>query len=141
MSASAPRPRLDTDPILSGGALLAAGTALVLLAIAANLPALFSIATVLLLLGWSISYLVIGRYGASAITPTTVSLPVLLSIGLFYFQGSHEDHIRSGIGFGLDHTTHNLIGFVILVVLAVVTVVLARRTLRAARAEERRSIE
>ena len=48
-------------------------------------------------------------------------------LGLFYAVMPHSVHINSGIGFGLPHTAHLLIG-VVLVIVAIVIFVMARKS-------------
>ena len=48
-------------------------------------------------------------------------------LGLFYALMPHSVHISSGIGFGLPHTAHLLIG-VVLVIVAIVIFVMAKRS-------------
>ena len=48
-------------------------------------------------------------------------------LGLFYAVMPHSIHINSGIGFGLPHTAHLLIG-VVLVIVAIVIFVMARKS-------------
>ena len=48
-------------------------------------------------------------------------------LGLFYAVMPHSVHINSGIGFGLPHTAHLLIG-VVLVIVAIVIFMMARKS-------------
>ncbi len=45
---------------------------------------------------------------------------ILALVGLYYLVAPHDLHVKSGFGFGLDHTYHMLLGVVLLVVAAVV---------------------
>lgn len=94
-------------------------------AVAIDRPALFSPATLLFTLGWALPYASIGKHSKKAINLPLALLPLLLIFGLFYYMASHSDHIDSGLGFGLDHLTHNLMGFGILVVTEGLTVLTA----------------
>ena len=48
-------------------------------------------------------------------------------LGLFYAVMPHSVHINSGIGFGLPHTAHLLMG-VVLIIVAIVIFVMARKS-------------
>ena len=48
-------------------------------------------------------------------------------LGLFYAVMPHSVHINSGIGFGLPHTAHLLMG-VVLIIAAIVIFVMARKS-------------
>ena len=41
---------------------------------------------------------------------------ILALVGLFYLATPHEIHVSSGLGFGLEHPVHMLIGVVLLVI-------------------------
>jgi hypothetical protein len=47
-------------------------------------------------------------------------------IGLFYAIMPHSVHINSGIGFGLPHTAHLLIG-VVLIIVAIAIYMMAKK--------------
>ena len=47
-------------------------------------------------------------------------------LGLFYAVMPHSVHINSGIGFGLPHTAHLLMG-IVLVIAAIAIFVMARK--------------
>ncbi len=40
---------------------------------------------------------------------------VLVLLGLFYALAPHTVHVSSGLGFGLDHTVHVVVGLVLLI--------------------------
>lgn len=48
-------------------------------------------------------------------------------LGLFYAVMPHSIHINSGIGFGLPHTAHLLIG-VVLIIVAIIIFVMAKKS-------------
>ena len=48
-------------------------------------------------------------------------------LGLFYAVMPHPVHINSGIGFGLPHTAHLLIG-VVLIIVAIAIFVMAKKS-------------
>ena len=48
-------------------------------------------------------------------------------LGLFYALMPHSVHINSGMGFGLPHTAHLLIG-IVLIIVAIVVFVMARKS-------------
>ncbi len=48
---------------------------------------------------------------------------ILLLIGAFYAFIPHTTHISSGIGFGLTHTTHVIVGIIALIIGAVVLLI------------------
>lgn len=48
-------------------------------------------------------------------------------LGLFYAIMPHSVHINSGIGFGLSHTAHLLIG-VVLIIAAIAMYVMAKKS-------------
>ena len=48
-------------------------------------------------------------------------------LGLFYAVMPHSVHINSGIGFGLPHTAHLLIG-VVLIIAAIAIFVMAKKS-------------
>ncbi len=52
--------------------------------------------------------------GKKVETPDLVISAVLAVIGLFYVLLPHASHISLGIGFGLDHTVHVVLGIVLL---------------------------
>ena len=41
---------------------------------------------------------------------------ILLLIGLFYVLAPHTLHVSTGLGFGLEHTMHQILGVVLVVV-------------------------
>ncbi len=51
---------------------------------------------------------------------------ILLIIGGFYAFLPHTTHISSGIGFGLTHTTHVIIG-VIALIIGIIVLVIGRK--------------
>ncbi len=48
---------------------------------------------------------------------------VLLIIGSFYSLFPHTIHVSSGLGFGLSHGTHLVIGIVVLIVGVIVLII------------------
>ena len=56
---------------------------------------------------------------------TIVSI-VLLLAGAFFFFFPHSVHISSGLGFGLSHGYHLLLGF-ILIVIGIIVLILGRK--------------
>ena len=48
-------------------------------------------------------------------------------LGLFYAVMPHSVHINSGIGFGLPHTAHLLMG-VVLIIVAIAIFVMAKKS-------------
>lgn len=48
-----------------------------------------------------------------------VSIIVLL-LGLFYVVASHSYHVPSGIGFGWEHNTHQILGVVLIIIAALI---------------------
>lgn len=48
---------------------------------------------------------------------------ILLLIGVFYALMPHTIHISSGIDFGLTHTTHIILGIIVLIAGAVVLLI------------------
>jgi hypothetical protein len=51
----------------------------------------------------------------------------VIGIGLFYKSVSHEIHIASGIGFGLPHNGHIVIGTILMTISVAALAVLAIR--------------
>ncbi len=45
---------------------------------------------------------------------------ILALVGLYYLAAPHSLHVSSGLGFGLEHTYHMVLGVVLLVVAAFV---------------------
>ena len=41
---------------------------------------------------------------------------ILLLVGLFYALAPHTLHVSTGLGFGLDHMMHQVIGVILIVV-------------------------
>lgn len=56
-----------------------------------------------------------------------VIVGILGLLGLFYAVMPHSVHINSGIGFGLPHAAHLLIG-VILIIAAIVIFMIAKKS-------------
>ena len=52
---------------------------------------------------------------------------ILALVGLFYAALPHSVHISSGIGFGLSHTVHIVIG-VVLIIAAIAVFMAARKS-------------
>ena len=52
---------------------------------------------------------------------------ILALVGLFYAVLPHSVHISSGIGFGVSHTVHIVIG-IVLIIAAIVVFVLAKKS-------------
>jgi len=48
---------------------------------------------------------------------------ILFLIGVFYVFMSHATHISSGIGFGLAHTNHVIIGIIALIIGVIVLLI------------------
>lgn len=40
---------------------------------------------------------------------------ILLLVGLFYVLAPHTLHVSTGLGFGLEHTMHKVIGAILIV--------------------------
>jgi hypothetical protein len=51
----------------------------------------------------------------------------VIGVGLFYKPAPHEIHVASGIGFGLPHNGHTVIGTIMITISVVVLAVLALR--------------
>ncbi len=51
----------------------------------------------------------------------------VIGVGLFYKSAPHEIHIASGIGFGLPHNGHTVIGTIVITISVVALAVLALR--------------
>ena len=44
---------------------------------------------------------------------------ILLLLGLFYVAAPHSVHVATGLGFGMEHNTHQILGVVLIVIGAV----------------------
>jgi hypothetical protein len=56
-----------------------------------------------------------------------VIIGAIIGVGLFYKSAPHEFHIASGIGFGLPHNGHTMIGIIMIAISVVALGVLAFR--------------
>jgi len=45
---------------------------------------------------------------------------ILLLVGLFYVLAPHTLHMSTGLGFGLEHTMHQILGVVLIVIGAII---------------------
>ena len=63
---------------------------------------------------------------------------VVIGMGLFYKSAPHEIHIASGIGFGLPHNGHIVIGTIMITISVVSLAVLAFLYNRSSRQEDRK---
>ena len=61
----------------------------------------------------------------------------IIGIGLFYKSAPHEIHIASGIGFGLVHPAHIVLGTILITISVVALVVLAIRYIKSTQKGER----
>ena len=41
---------------------------------------------------------------------------IIFVVGIFYAAVPHDIHVSSAVGFGLEHTTHVLLGLILLVI-------------------------
>ena len=60
----------------------------------------------------------------------------VIGIGLFYKSASHEIHIASGIGFGLVHTAHTMLGIILIALSVAALAILAIRYNKSSNKEE-----
>jgi hypothetical protein len=60
----------------------------------------------------------------------------VIGIGLFYKSASHEIHIASGIGFGLVHTAHTMLGIILIALSVAALAILAIRYNKSSYKEE-----
>ena len=61
----------------------------------------------------------------------------IIGIGLFYKSAPHEIHIASGIGFGLIHPAHIILGTILITISVIALVVLAIRHIKSTQKGER----
>ncbi|MBI2085016.1 MAG: hypothetical protein HYT71_00720 [Candidatus Aenigmarchaeota archaeon] len=47
-------------------------------------------------------------------TSGMVAIAILVILGAFYALAPHDLHISSGFGYGLEHTIHLVLGFILL---------------------------
>ena len=45
---------------------------------------------------------------------------IIFLLGIFYVGAPHDMHVATGLGFNLDHSTHQMLGAVLIVVGAVI---------------------
>jgi hypothetical protein len=62
----------------------------------------------------------------------------IIGIGLFYKSAPHEIHIASGIGFGLIHTAHTMLGTILITISVAALAVLAIRYSRSRQQGDRK---
>ena len=93
--------------------------------IASGITALAPFADVLYGLGLVIVVAVAARVGVPM--KYLIIAGAIIGIGLFYKSAPHEIHIASGIGFGLVHPAHILLGMILIAVSVVALAVLSIR--------------
>jgi hypothetical protein len=111
---------------LTGVALGAISIALVLsgtIGIESGLAVLTPFADTLYGLGLVIVVAVAARAGVPM--KYLVIIGAVIGVGLFYKSAPHEFHIASGIGFGLPHNGHTMIGIMMIAISVVALGVLA----------------
>jgi hypothetical protein len=62
----------------------------------------------------------------------------VIGVGLFYKSAPHEFHIASGIGFGLPHNGHTILGIIVIAVSVVALAVLTLAYNRSMRKDDRK---
>lgn len=111
---------------LAGFALGTASIALVLsgaVGIESGLAVLTPFADLLYGLGLVMVVAVAARAGVPM--KYLVIVGAVIGVGLFYKSAPHEFHIAAGIGFGLPHNGHLVMGIILIAVTVVATAVLA----------------
>jgi hypothetical protein len=93
--------------------------------IASGITALAPFADVLYGLGLVIVVAVAARVGVPM--KYLIIAGAIIGVGLFYKSAPHEIHIASGIGFGLVHPAHILLGMILIAVSVVALAVLSIR--------------
>jgi hypothetical protein len=93
--------------------------------IASGIAALAPFADLLYGLGLVIVVAVAARVGVPM--KYLIIAGAVIGIGLFYKSAPHEIHIASGIGFGLVHPAHILLGMILIAVSVVALAVLSIR--------------
>lgn len=93
--------------------------------IASGITALAPFADLLYGLGLVIVVAVAARVGVPM--KYLIMAGAVIGIGLFYKSAPHEIHIASGIGFGLVHPAHILLGMILVAVSVVALAVLSIR--------------
>jgi hypothetical protein len=93
--------------------------------IASGITALAPFADLLYGLGLVIVVAVAARVGVPM--KYLIIAGAVIGIGLFYKSAPHEIHIASGIGFGLVHPAHILLGMILIAVSVVALAVLSIR--------------
>lgn len=99
-----------------------------------GLHVLVPFADTVLSLGFVLALL--GAILAGASLWQVVAIGILSGVGHFYKGQDHATHILSGLGFGLEHTPHILIGGVLLGIATAAAAVLAYHYTRGAQAPE-----
>jgi hypothetical protein len=111
---------------LAGVALGAASIALVLsgaVGIESGLAVLTPFADLLYGLGLVMVVAVAARAGVPM--KYLVIVGAVIGVGLFYKSAPHEFHIAAGIGFGLPHNGHTMIGIIVIAISVIALGVLA----------------
>jgi hypothetical protein len=111
---------------LAGVALGTVSIALVLsgaVGIESGLAALTPFADLLYGLGLVMVVAVAARAGVPM--KYLVIIGAIIGVGLFYKSAPHEFHIAAGVGFGLPHNGHTIMGMIIIAISVVALAVLA----------------
>lgn len=103
--------------------------------IESGIPALAPFADLLYGLGLVIVVAVAARVGVPM--KYLIIAGAVIGIGLFYKSAPHEIHIASGIGFGLVHPAHILLGMILIALSVAALAVLAIRYNKSSQKGER----